>query len=302
MLRTAATGRRKNAAQSVRKFGSRIYKRNGLNIVAVILLTFGLSTNLHTEEAQKKIASGGLNEFDAARFCSGATYVSEPDLAKRDDAPKGLHVPRSRFGFASPDSQKGGASEFLYVTSQYYVRVGPSGDPAGCEFKHYLYRSTKGNLFKEEEIDEKKFSELVGALGVFEQTYRRRSGVKTTGKLFGEADTSEADSIGGCLLPIQWFLFRGKFYALFSLSQLGVVQYVIPHYERGPDGSPSTCNAWGERHLANSNIISGWLLFFPLSSDFLFVELREYQKGFWQRLDWIISVFGETIFFLIISC
>jgi hypothetical protein len=226
-------------------------------IMTFLLMLWSLLSVARAQEGNQIVATGGLNEFDLALFCG-----------ETDSGP----LPGSRFGYAT--SSTGVAPEFSYITSRYYVQKGPNGDPQGCAFKRYLYRLDKGELFRQEEIDEKKFTQIENGIRSYARTYEKLN----PGKRLSAFSVSTEDSVGGCLFPISWYAIESQDYALLSTAAgVGIVNYVIPQYERR---LASACRAWGERHLTNSSITSSEIGFLSISSDKLFVESKSFQTGF----------------------
>jgi hypothetical protein len=246
--------------------------------IAGFLMMLGVAVSSgHAQEGLQKTAANDLNEFDVASSCYGAEYTYE--TAPSSPADKKPQRPESRFGYVNGSSGgNAGKPEFVYIASRYYVHVGPYGDPDGCEFRRTLYRLTDHNLFKREEIDENQFARIKSELEPGRRAYSRSN----PGKMFGRPELGPADSVGGCLLPIQWYTLLGQDYALLSIvhGNAGIVDYVRPHYQRAFDGNPSTCMAWGERYLTNSSIISSEINFLPINGDLLFVEMVNNKKGF----------------------
>jgi hypothetical protein len=101
------------------------------------------------------------------------------------------------------------------------------------------------------------------------------------------------DSVGGCLFPIRWSALGGDDYAVFSLAD-GMMGYVIPHYLRALNGSPSQCFAWGERHLTNESVVSDGITAFSFDDDRLFVALEDYQIGMLYRKQPDFQCVGRT--------
>lgn len=238
-------------------------------IGAIVFAAMLVPATSFAESAQElqKVATTGLNEFDLASYCYGLEYHYQPVSGV---APK----PHSLFGYATVSS--GAAAEFVYITSRYFVQKGPYGDPQGCEFRRSLYRLDKGG-FRRVELDEGAFAQLEQSIRV-----NARNGEHShSDKRLTGAGASKADSVGDCLFPIEWRTIGGQDYALLSIVVDGaVVDYVTPHYERALSGRPSTCAAWGERHLTNSSIVSSGIGFLAVDADRLFVESMRYQTGF----------------------
>ncbi|WFU42893.1 hypothetical protein QA640_10805 [Bradyrhizobium sp. CB82] len=233
--------------------------------VTIFFVAFGRGASfVCAQEGSPKVATGGLNEFDLAQLCGEAGRSSDKNP-----------LPRSRFGYVP--SQTGQAPEFAYVTSRYYVQKGPYGDPQGCEFKRYLYRLDPEGAFKREELDEKRFAQIENDIRAYARSNKQLNG----GESPSVPGPSTADSVGGCLFPISWYTIGDRDYALLSVAANGgIVNYVIPQYQRTIDGILSTCDAWGERHLTNSSITSSELAFLSINSALLFVESKDYQTGF----------------------
>jgi hypothetical protein len=237
-----------------------------LSLVALLFFaeSGGRSSFAEADQRSLKIASEYLNEFDLARYCAQAGG----DLGSRP-------IPRRKFGYTTSPTEQ--APAFAYVTSEYYAQLSRFGDPQECQFKSYLYRLGKNGRFTQEEIDEKKFAQLANNIRAYERSYEQSN----PGKRLGVPIAARLDSIGGCLFPIYWYTFGGREHALISLAnRAAFTNYVIPPGYREMDGSPSACNAWGERHLTNSAIASGGLGFLEISPETFFVELEEYKRGF----------------------
>jgi hypothetical protein len=230
------------------------------SVVISLIVAWGATSHVLAQEIERRIASGGLNEFDLALWCGDWSAAPGSD---------------SRFGFATLST--GQAPEFVYIASRSYVQLGPHGDPGDCKFKRYLYRLDKAGLFKREEIGEQRFVKIERDLQSFEQSFERSN----PGKELYPALRSPADvgSVGGCLFPISWQKIGGQSYALLSIAALGgIVNYVVPHYaDRSSD-----CNAWGDRRLANSSIVSAGIDFLSIDigHDLFFVESQQFRMGF----------------------
>lgn len=249
-----------------------------LRTVFSCLIVFSITISLaYSQGNPEKIAESGLTEFDIASYCYGAEYSNASGPGDQPD-PTSKHS-ESRFGYISPsDEQKNAVKQqFVYIASRYYVQIGPYGDPGDCEFKRYAYRLTPDDLFTREELDEKKFARVKTDL----EAARRAFAQSNPGKIFGLPDPGPSDSIGNCLFPIYWYRLHGEDYAIFSTvrQSVGIIGYVIPHYQRALSGKPSNCLAWGERHLTNSSIISNKVKYLPIDDGHFFIETAE-NKGF----------------------
>lgn len=198
--------------------------------LAYVLIMLSLTIlSAYAQEDQQRTAANDLNEFDVASSCYGAEYSYEPGPIAQNDASK-HDRPESRFGYINlPAGQNAGRPEFVYITSRYYVHVGPYGDPGGCEFRRYLYRLKESNLFRREQVNENGFSRIKTELELGRRAYERSN----PGKIFGKPELEASDSVGDCLFPIHWYTLRGQDYALLSIvhGNAGIVEYVVPHYE-----------------------------------------------------------------------
>jgi hypothetical protein len=241
--------------------------RTVASIFMFMILTLSATGQVLAQEGEGRIATGGLNEFDLARSC-GQEYRPGVPLANR------------RFGFASLST--GQAPQFVYITSRYYVELGPHGDPGDCKFMRYLYRLDKGGSFKREEIGAKRFAQIYSDL----QTNTRIFEQSNPGQYLDPTlrESGDRDSEGGCLLPIYWQKIRSQTYALFSIAAgVGVISSVVPHYAN----RDSDCNAWGERRLDNASVYSDGVHFLSVNvaPDLIFVESNRFQMGFLFKPD-----------------
>jgi hypothetical protein len=242
----------------------------------LVMILRGLNSLAGAQEVPQRIATNGLNEFDLADYCYGAQYRADPGSVSGVE--QRIQIPHSRFGYdGMSTSQNAATPHFAYITARYYVQIGPYGDPAECAFKRYLYRLNQQGSFLKEEIDEQRFEQIDSRLRAFARTYQKSN----AGKDLGQPNASRADSVGGCLFPMEWGTNAGKDYSLLSVARYGgISNYVIPHYERTLNGEQSNCHAWGERHITNSSITSSSIAIFSLDPSLRFVEDKTYQMGF----------------------
>jgi hypothetical protein len=292
----ASSTRDEGGIKAQRGRGSGTFRHPVVYITGFLMMLSVATSSAYSQGDLQKTAASDLNEFDVASSCYGSEHSDESGSADQVETSKKRNVPESRFGYVRLSTeQNAGNREFVYITSRYYVHTGPYGDPAGCVFKRYLYRLKDRNLFKREEVDENGFSRTKSELDLARRAYERSS----PGKIFGKAELGARDSVGDCLFPIHWYTLRGQDYALLSIvhGNSGIVDYVIPHYQRTFSGNPSTCFAWGERHLTNSSIISSEINFLSTGADLLFVEMTNYQKGFLFKAEPDFECFaGQDIF------
>jgi hypothetical protein len=236
--------------------------------IALSLIVIGGATDqAPAQEIQRRIATAGLNQFDLAGWCG------------REDRP-GAPFSDSRFGFVSLST--GGAPEFIYIASRYYLQLGPHDEVGYCKFRRYLYRVDKAGAFKREEIGEKRFAQLEKDLQTYGQAFEKSN----PGQRLNPTLTTigDRDSVGGCLLPISWQRIGSQTYALFSIVAIvGITDYVVPHSER----RSSDCYAWGDRRLANTSILSDELSFLSINvrHDLFFVESPRFKMGFLFKPD-----------------